>query len=464
MTIESAQLIPNEQKVNLQIGDIFDRIINLKLNCYNKQTGIRESFVIRSDYELVWLGQTFDGNGGITIGNGQYLIRRCSFKPSIKVQCKMVTSNTGTSIDVYVSNFFLVTGDGKHLRSFNEESYVIETVEIVMGYWGQLKLPQNQVPAYKDYFNIEAKNGADKIIINAPVVVTTDKLPPDSVIHLHGYVGEIYSDPVAITTTVSPIQAMAEPVASSGTDLEKVMFEEITRRYFNSHSIITSTNVRTLKANVPVSDIKSLPVTLILDNKGKMSPLNAQTYGVHVYLSEEAKKLKLPKKIDKDGNEVDQNVYFEAGWTIGQTIARIMSYLDAELEFTFSNNGDVLIYTPEEMLKNIQGLADKYDRDGLYRHTVLANPLLYDGKLPAVYNINVDAVATITCPFFTFIEPFQYIEFASRYALTSAVSYYASYAPTVSRFLVISALISFATQENVNEVQITAVSARQSKI
>lgn len=464
MTIESAQLIPNEQKVNLQIGDIFDRIINLKLNCYNKQTRIRESFVIRSDYELVWLGQTFDGNGGITIGNGQYLIRRCSFKPSIKVQCKMVTSNTGTSIDVYVSNFFLVTGDGKHLRSFNEESYVIETVEIVMGYWGQLKLPQNQVPTYKDYFNIEAKNGADKIIINAPVVVTTDKLPPDSVIHLHGYVGEIYSDPVAITTTVSPIQAMATPVASSGTDLEKVMFENITRRYFNSHSIITSTNVRTLKANVPVSDIKSLPVTLIIDNEGKMSPLNAQAYGVHVYLSEEAKKLKLPKKIDKDGKEVDQNVYFEAGWTIGQTIARIMSYLDAELEFTFSNNGDVLIYTPEEMLKNIQGLADKYDRDGLYKHTVLANPLLYDGKLPAVYNINVDAVATITCPFFTFIEPFQYIEFASRYALTSAVSYYASYAPTVSRFLVISALISFATQENVNEVQITAVSARKSKI
>ena len=115
-------------------------------------------------------------------------------------------------------------------------------------------------------------------------------------------------------------------------------------------------------------------------------------------------------------------------------------------------------------VSNVQGIADEYDKQGLYKHTVLANKLLYDGKLPAVYNINVDAVATIVCPFFTFIEPFQYVEFASRYALTSNVAYFASYAPTISRFLVISATISFATQEEVNEVQITAVSAKESKL
>jgi hypothetical protein len=141
-----------------------------------------------------------------------------------------------------------------------------------------------------------------------------------------------------------------------------------------------------------------------------------------------------------------------------------MSFLDAELEFTFSNEGDVLIYTPKEMIENIQGIADSYEAEGVYKETVLANKLLYDGKLPAVYNINIDAVATISCPFFTFIEPFQYVEFASRYALTSTVTYYASYAPTITRFLVISATITFATQEDINEVQITAVSARDSKV
>lgn len=463
MQVTRAELIPNEQKVNLQVGDIFDRIINLKLNCHNKVTGIRESFVIRSDYELVWLGQTFDSKGGITIGDGKYLIRRCSMKPSIKVQCKMVTSNTGTSIDVYVSNFFMVTGDGKHLRNFNESQYVIETVEIVMGYWGQFKLPQNQVPSYKEYFNLEAKNGADKIIVKSPIVVTTDKLPPDSVIHMHGYVGEIYADPVAITKVVTPIQAMAKPVASSKVELEQVFFENITRRYFNQGAVDSST-LYALRKNIPVSEIKELPVPVVIDANGLMDEVNARKYGVKVYLSDAVKKLKLEKKLDADGKEYEQNVYFEAGWTIGQTVARIMSFLDAELEFTFSNEGDVLIYTPKEMIENIQGIADSYEAEGVYKESVLANKLLYDGKLPAVYNINIDAVATITCPFFTFIEPFQYVEFASRYALTSTVTYYASYAPTITRFLVISATITFATQEDINEVQITAVSARDSKV
>ena len=100
----------------------------------------------------------------------------------------------------------------------------------------------------------------------------------------------------------------------------------------------------------------------------------------------------------------------------------------------------------------------------MYDRSVLKDEDLYNNALPAVYNINVDAVATIVCPFFTFIEPFQYVEFASRYALTSVVSYYASYKPTINRFLVINATISFATEEAINEVQMTAVSARDSVI
>lgn len=464
MKIERTELIPNEQKLDFQVGDIFDRIINLKLNCHNKVTDERESFVIRSDYEIVWTNMHFDSSGNLSTGDNSYLIRRCSMKPSIKVQCKMVTSNLGTSVDVYVSNFFMLTPDGRHLRSFNESQYVIETVELVMGYWGQFKLPHNQVPTYEEYFNLEAKNGADKIIIKNGIVVTTDKLPPDSVLRIHGYVGQIYSDPIAITKVTSPIKAVEKPVASSGTDLEKVLFENITRRYYNIGNNVNEENIRSLKSNLPVSQVNGIPSTIGWDVNGLMSEDDAKKYGVKVFLSDGVKKLKLPKKKDAEGNEVDQNVYFESGWTIGQTIARIMSYLSAELEFTFSNEGDVLVYTPKEMVEDLQGIADSFDRQGIYKQTVLADKLLYNGKLPAVYNINIDAVATIVCPFFTFIEPFQYVEFASRYALTSTVAYYASYAPTISRFLVINASISFATVDEVNEVQLTAVSAIDSKV
>ena len=197
------------------------------------------------------------------------------------------------------------------------------------------------------------------------------------------------------------------------------------------------------------------------DSDGFLSVADARAYGVKVYLSEEAKKVQIPKTYDSEDNELDKNIYFEPGWTIGMTVSRIMSYMDKELEYTFSLDGDVLIYTPTEM-QDPEALSKAFNAEGLYENTVLANKELYNNRLPAVYNINIDAVATIVCPFFTFIQPFQYVEFASRYALTSLVSYYAQYAPTISRFLVISASISFATVDDVNEVHITAVSARDS--
>lgn len=333
-----------------------------------------------------------------------------------------------------------------------------------MGYWGQFKLLNNAVPTYEEYFNIEAKNGADKIIVKDAIKVMTDKLPPDSVLHIHGYVGEIFSSPVAISPIVTPIKALEKPVMSTGNTLEQVLFENITRRYFNKASVIENGELSKLRKNVPVSDTTDLPVALFLTEDEKlMTKEDAEKYGVKVYLSPKAKELELTSKMDSEDNKASQNIYFEAGWTIGQTVARIMSFLDAELEFTFSNRGELLIYTPKEMVENIQSLTDEFDKDGAYKHSVFANELLYNNKLPAVYNINVDAVATIVCPFFTFIEPFQYVEFASRYALTSTVAYYASYAPTIYRFLVISALVSFATQDADNEVQITAVSAKEYK-
>ena len=480
---DTVEFINDEGKLNLRAGDLFDRIINLKFTCEEVSTGKRESFVIRSDYELVFpnteLTTDRSQEGYYENNKNKFLIRRCTFKPSIKVQCKMVTSNVGTSIGITVSNFFMLSKDGKHLRSFNASQYRIVSVEIVMGYWGQLKYSLN--PDEKDgakllesYFNIQAVNGADKISITngKPIIVTTEKLPPDSAIHIKGYVADIYSSPVRITEVSTPVDALEKPVATSGTDLSGVLFDNITRRYISGHRVLATINEEhnsALKTQLPVfASDEDKPI--IINGKevkpdtstGQMSVADAKEYGVQVYLSEGAKKVKLRQIYDSNGEKQDRKIYFEAGWTIGQTITRIVSYMDTELDFTFSLNGDVLIYTPQEM-QDVETLSKTFDTQGLYKETVLYNKQLYNGRLPAVYNINIDAVATIVCPFFTFIQPFQYIEFASRYALTSLVSYYASYDPTIYRFLVISANISFATVDDVNEVHITAVSARNSE-
>ena len=157
----NSNFIPDEQKLNLTSGDLFDRIINLKLTCADEQ-GKVESFVIRSDYELIW-GENFAHDFTPKDVGLKCQIRRCTHKPSIKLQYKMTTSSFGTQIDVYVANFFLLTKDGKHLRSFNSSNYKILFVEIAMGYWGQFRLGKESdyaVPSYEDYFKIQAKNGA----------------------------------------------------------------------------------------------------------------------------------------------------------------------------------------------------------------------------------------------------------------------------------------------------------------
>jgi hypothetical protein len=470
---DRAEFISDENKVNLQAGDLFDRIINLKFHCQDKATGNTEVFVLRSDYELVYLNQDFTSDYKVNNGSRRFIVRKCTYKPSIKVQCKMVTSNVGTSIGITVSNFFMLTQDGKHIRSFNESKYVITAIEIVMGYWGQLKdsLNPDEINSEKllqDYFDIKAVKGADKISITngKPIIVTTDKLPPDSAIHIKGFVADIYSSPVAITKVATPVDALKKPVASSGTDLETLLFEQITRRYASGHRVYNSVNRtnKKLKTQLPVGAKGSFTVDgveITTDDNGQMSSEDAKNYGVKVYLSDEAKKVHIEQLTDSKGNKKDRKLYFEAGWTIGQTITRIISYMDKSLDYTFSLEGDVIIYTPLEM-QDVEKLTKACEAQEMYKETVLNNKELYNGRLPAVYNINIDAVATITCPFFTFIEPFQYVEFASRYALTSLVSYYASYNPTIYRFLVISASISFATVDDINEVQITAVSAKDS--
>lgn len=448
--MSNAEFITDSGKINLQAGDLFDKIINLKFNCEDKN-GKKESFVIRSDYEIVYTDANFASDSAVDMTKGKWIIRKCTYKPSIKVQCKMVTANTGTSIGVTISNFFMLTRDGKHLRSFNANEYTIESLEIVMGYWGQLKnsLNPDSENAIEDYMNIEAVQGADKITVSTITVVTTDKLPPDSALHLKGYVGNIYSSPVAVTNISTPKKALENPVAKSGTEFEQILFDNITRRYINTSALRRYVAEHT--------DFKKVE----LDDENKMNDTDAKNLGIKVYLSEEAKKVGIRKIKSSKDEEKDRKVYFEMGWTVGRTVARIMSYMDKELDYTFSLDGDILIYTPSEM-QDPEGISKAFHTQNLYKNTVLANAKLYNGRLPAVYNINIDAVATIVCPFFTFIQPFQYVEFASRYALTSIVTYFASYKPTIYRFLVINATISFATVDDVNEVQITAVSARES--
>lgn len=424
-------------KISFDSNLLFDRIINLKLKCgYKTEEGavVVEEFVIRSDYELVPLQNSIDNSAKDNTIDNKYILRRCTYKPSIKVQCNMVTASTGTSIDVFVSNFFIFTSDGKHLLNFNKDRYEILGVEIAMGYWGQFK---DSVKSPSDFFDIKAEYGADKIEIKEVTYVTTDKLPPDSTIHIKGFVGNILSSPVAVTDIESADEAEQNPVVTSESDLEKLLFNQITRRF-------TKSEIIKLKNGIDI--VKSTAM---------MTEAIAKKDGVKVYLSNEAKSIKIDSKVDGDGNKIASNTYFEGKWTEGQSLTSLFRLIDESLTYRITNSGDILVFTAKEGAKADALYDDFVKKQKIYAETTLEK--YYKNEIPAVYNINIDAVATIVCPFFTFIEPFQNVKFASRYALSSLVTYFASYNVAVNEFVVIKASLSFATVDNVNEVQITAV-------
>ena len=355
--IKQAVFLSDEEKLNLDSKALYDRIINLKLNCFNEETLERESFVIRSDYELIYPDKNIPLDGTIEPSmTNKCIIRRCAMKPSIKVQCKMVSGNVGTSIDVFVSNFFLLTKDGNHLRSFNSSKYRMESVEIAMGYWGQFRVGKESdygAPKYDDYFNIKAEKGADKITIVSPIVVTTEKLPPDSVMHIKGYVAHILSSPVAISNITTPEQALDNPVASSDEGLEEIFYRGITRRYLNEHKFTDENRADTRRKMIKVSDsteaLYNVRVELdTANNTNYLSKEDADEYGVKVYLSKRVQEIELPKAVDGEGKEVTKNIFFEQGWTIGHTVARIGSFLRANLDYTFNKKGEILIFTTDE--------------------------------------------------------------------------------------------------------------------
>lgn len=464
--MNKAGFLSDENKTNLNQHDFYDRIINVKIVA-GKDDEAETEYVIRSDYEVVYEQYNYENLFSTeTFSPNRYRIRRCVHKPSIKVQYKMVSAETGTEIDLYLTNFFMLTSDGRQLRNFTKNDLPITRVEIAMGYWGQFRHSDFTLSTWKidDLFNISSSGrGADVVVVRDLIVVTTDKLPPDSVIHLHGYVANISDSAVSSSVVSNSTQAEMNAVASSSplgkkSPMESLLYKEITKRFLKEKIVNRGDKAKSL------ADTKG-----ILNHKPAIDPVSglmvdaeADIYGVRIITSDGVDALPINQLKGSDGTPVENNAYFEAGDSIGKTMNKIRSCINNDLCYRFLDDGNMLVFLLDETKEeNIHELGKTYERKGAYAETALAK--VYSNKIPAVYNINIDAISTIVCPFFAFVNPFQTIEFATRYALTNNVAYLADYDTSLYKFRTLKVSVSFATVEDVNEMQIMAVSVKDAK-
>lgn len=535
-TVSWATRDKDKNNLQLQAGDLFDRVINLKFITSEKGSdGVEkyvDEFVLRSDYELVDAKFVANvANDTVSYSQNKKIssIRKCKLKPSVKVQYKQVAGNTTIELDIFVQNFFMLDSEGKTLMSFSNVKGHLASVEIQMGYFGQFanffKGNENEVPTLEQYFDFKVKpEGVQTITCNV-IYCQTDKLPPDSTMHIHGFVGSCYTQPVTDKMITDDNQTSSIELSTVDTSSVYMYEKEENAFRFKSfaHYLYNNITRRFLRNKIPATnrkEVKNLKIKfkdggVCLDDESSLK------YGVIVFLSKgivgDGKSevfLGKQQMYDSSGKPLEGKRSSEftkelSGDTLMKALNSFSSFHSGLLRVQPLDNGCYLMFLNEEM-KHSEKLSEMdwytfnprlgkngVDLDG--DDKVKASELglvkcTYDeilkfvddslgGKakdmnffnyikvlktkdikvknitrIPAVYNIAYDnSLCTISCPFFYFLTPFQKFYFASRYSISSMIAYYLDQENKEMEFTMIWQSVSFATVENINDVQISCV-------
>ena len=531
----------NKDSLQLQAGDLFDRVINLKFLTSEQVTtkaggnGVEkyvDELVLRSDYELVDTKFVENvANGTVSYSQDKKIscVRKCRLKPSVKVQYKQVAGNTQIELDIFIQNFFMLDSKGKTLMSFSNAKGRLASVEIQMGYFGQFagffKGNENGVPTLEQYFDFTVKpEGVQTITCNV-MHCQTDKLPPDSTMHIHGFVGSCYTQPVTDKMVTDDNQTSSIELSTVDTSNVYMYEKEGSTYRFKSfaHYLYNNVTRRFLRSKIPATSIKEVKNLRIKFKDGGvcLDDDSSLKYGVIVFLSKgvvgDGKSevfLGKQQMYDSNGKPLKGKKSSEftkelSGDTPMKALNSFSSFQSGLLRVQPLDNGCYLMFLNEEM-KHAEKLSEMdwyafdprlgkngvdLDGDGEVKASELGlvkctydeilryvndslggkakNMNFFDyinslkaknikvkniSRLPAVYNIAYDKdLCTITCPFFYFLTPFQKFYFASRYAVSSMIAYYLDQENKEMEFTMIWQSVSFATVENINDVQISCV-------
>jgi hypothetical protein len=487
--------------------DFIDRVINLKLYFGAKGEDI---VVLRSDYELydkTLKSRVVKGNLS-GLNKSEVVVRRCRFKPSIKIEYNQPTGNTQLNLNIYVDNFFILDKTGMTKMQFGNSEYPLKTVEIQMGYAGQFIAPfaknETMCPTLDEYLKMECPAGVKQITCNVNEIMMSGT-PPNYTMHIHSYVG-------SSNNTYKPLQhdtdntLKPEEEISGGTfecfNFFDYAFQNVTRRFSRRQ--------------------------IDMPEKDKMlSESDASEFGVQLFFSESFvlasdgfSRMSGQVVFEAvDGSDVTAPVKYVAmpqGDTTAQAINKTMRLVSPKVRIQPLSTGDYLIYMDSDVqlgqhfggteekskwyvfsptLAKLARNTAKYKANETAKATKLglieltysevvtfigkptiavnsatgkAKLVMQDkarkmaaynlaGVLPAVYNVDSsDSLASITAPYFSWVEPFQdFTASSGNMAKTGMVDYWANML-NHTNFQAISMSFAFATVEDLNEMTILA--------
>lgn len=457
-------LLSNKLKTQLGSLDLFDRVVNLKLyisaEVKDKKadtvTTLDREFILRSDFEIFYPSMSV--TNVLRTGNfpsDKYIIRKCRYKPSIKVQYNQISGGKVTQIDFFISNFYMLGSDGKQVMQLNMKDYKLTRVDCMLGYYNQFRSCFDTFDDIDDKWLFDfsperAINGITLIENCIPLYVGTDKLPPDYDLHIRCLVGNVTRQPFDYLTegkeTYSEINATGNVQVFSEdgkSDAQRILYRYITRRFPNKNALPKGTEIQ-------------------LDDNGCMSDEDAAKYGVKCITSPYLDEWKISKIKGSNKDTKDRELYAEPVANCIESMIQLISEMfKINLAYKSLDNGNIVCYRQsedsqyEELCKSLE---DKLIED--FKNTPCK--FYWQNKLPAVYNITADVITMIVCPFFFTVNPFQVVQFKNRYALGTLTSYITDIQAQTMSFLVINSQIAFATVEDLNEMQITCV-ARHNK-
>jgi hypothetical protein len=470
-----------EVSLTLTSRDLFDRIINLKFIRASKRT-----FTIRSDYEPV-----FYRNGG----EGTVGFRKCVQKPDIKVTYKQVSPDVPIDIEIEIKNLHIAGAEENNfIEGTNSEGIIsatggkdnialggdpVETCIIQMGYraqfpdWTRGNLKKN-IDQYYDLNNNAITPFAEDTDIKPPTQIAAQILagyptsyPPDRTLYFKGVVGGLDTGLRWNHTVDELVTGFGDAAFPEGLSEMEDYLNQYVRRRFVCAGIVHRTKTAERKTKIDGKDTYTYTQkveiyndenvsepeweTLTLGEDGLMSIADAKKYGTVCYCSvllrsrpaeglygyglTEAEALAL--------RPVPPVPYNDLQDTLRAQLNSLQQHFPF-LRWFALDDGNYFFYHVDETDADLW--TDPFIKEAQKEKAVI---------LPAVYDITPAGIRTIRAPFVSWVGPAITVLFSSRFNKGTFTSYF--YPVRTKAFLVITASISFATVEDVNEMELRCV-------